>query len=101
MTNIQNEREAILSKVRARAVDEIAAVLDERWPEIVADLDRASIEASKADKRCKFRIGISVVVEPAGNRVGLTVKAQWGCRKSIETEREEISLTPDLPGIAE
>lgn len=95
MTN--GDRERILGKVRDRAVEEIKQLLDELWPEIITDLDRACIEASKQDKSPKFQVGVTIKLAPGGNRCGLSVKVGWGNRKTTESDREEISLTPDLP----
>ena len=96
----QNDRMEMLGKVRTRAIEELDAVLTESWPEIVSDLDRACIEASKEERQAKFRINCAICLTPAGKECGLVVKAAWGNRKSVESIREQVSLQPDLPGVA-
>lgn len=93
-----NERNEMLGKVRVRAIEQLSDELEGCWPEIVADLDRACIEASKCDKRAKFAINCCIKLEPAGKECGLIVKASWGNRKSVETIREQVSLQPELFG---
>jgi hypothetical protein len=80
MTDEQSER------VLAESKRQLAALVEEAWPQILDAMGEAAIEASRQEKeRFSFKVGISLDIEPRGKETKVEASIAWGVRRRVTT----------------
>jgi hypothetical protein len=80
MTDEQSERVLTESK------RQLAALVDEAWPQILDAMGEAAIEASRQEKeRFTFKVGCGLDIEPRGNATRVEASIAWGVRRRVTT----------------
>jgi hypothetical protein len=84
---------ALTTKALDKAAADIASLLTEHQDDIAEAMGKAAIE-SESDKPIKFRVGLSIVLNPTGTECGVACKISYGTKRQ---DASEASVTLDLP----
>lgn len=86
----------LTEKIKLKMQDQLIGLINERFDGIIDDLEAALLRAD-GDKVFKFPVGMKSIITPVGDFAFVESSISWSTKTTDETEKEEVSLQPELP----
>jgi len=87
-------KQRIEDKVLARIKQDVAMLLDEDWPKAMHAYQQAII--AKDDEGTAFKVGVVIVLTPAGDGIQVECRTSYGVRYCTKTAPVIATNQPEL-----